>query len=119
MQEIKKVQTIDEYIATCSESIQPKLRDLRKIIKDASPELIEKISWGMPTFYYEGNVIHFASHKNHIGLYCGSEAVEEFRDVLTSYNAFKGTIQLPNDRELDTGLIQAIVWFNVEKNKNK
>lgn len=119
MQDSVKVQTIDEYILTCSESVQPKLRELRKIIIDASPDLVEKISWNMPTFYYKGNVIHFAANKRHIGLYCGAEAVEEFRDVLVSYNAFKGTIQLPNDRELDVRLIQDIVRFNVEKNINK
>ena len=119
MQEGVKVQTIDEYIATCSEAIQPKLRELRQIIMDASPELIEKISWQMPTFYFNGNVIHFAAHKKHIGLYCGAEAVAMFGDILESYKTFNGTIQLPNDRDLDAYLIRDIVKFNVEMNRNK
>lgn len=119
MQKDVKSKTIDEYIGTCSEEIQPKLKSLRQIILDASTELTEKISWGMPTFYFEGNVIHFAAHKKHIGLYCGARTVENFSAELESYKTFNGTIQIPNDRELDTDLIQNIVKFNVKENRNK
>ena len=119
MQESIKIQTIDEYIATCSEEIQPKLMELRKIIMDTWEELLEKISWGMPTFYFKGNVIHFAAHKKHIGLYCGARAVEKFGDRLENYRTFNGTIQLPNDKDLDAELIQDIVKFSVEQNRNK
>ncbi|MDR7856735.1 DUF1801 domain-containing protein [Tissierella sp.] len=119
MGENTKIKTIDEYIATCSEEIQPKLIKLRKIILDASSELTEKISWGMPTFYFKGNVIHFAAHKKHIGLYSGAEAVQFFSEKLQSYKTSNGTIQIPNDRDLDADLIQDIVNFNVEGNRKK
>ena len=114
-----KMKTIDEYIGTCSEEIRPTLRELRQIIRDVSLELTEKISWGMPTFYFKGNVIHFASHKKHIGLYCGAEAVQNFGDELQGYKTSNGTIQIPNNRELDENLIQNIVRFNIEGNRNK
>jgi len=113
------VQTVDEYIATCSETIQPKLLELRKIIIDASSELTEKISWNMPTFYFKGNVIHFAAHKKHIGLYCGAKAVGMFEHRLKSYKTSNGTIQLLNDKDLEVDLIQDIVKFNVEMNRKK
>lgn len=119
MKENAKIKTIDEYIDTCSEEAQPKLRNLRKIILDASSELAEKISWDMPTFYFKGNVIHFAAHKKHIGLYCGAEAVQFFSERLQSYKTSNGTIQIPNYRELDADLVQDIVKFNVEGNRNK
>lgn len=119
MKENAKIKTIDEYIDTCSEEAQPKLRNLRKIILDASSELAEKISWDMPTFYFKGNVIHFAAHKKHIGLYCGAEAVQFFSERLQSYKTSNGTIQIPNDRELDADLVRDIVKFNVEGNRNK
>ena len=117
--EKKKLETIDEYIGTCSEEIQQKLINLRKIIMDVSPDLIEKISWGMPTFYFKGNVIHFAAHKKHIGLYCGAEAVAEFSDKLQDYKTSNGTIQIPHTKELDNDLIQNIVKFNLEINRKK
>lgn len=117
--EKKKVENIDEYIQACSEEIQEKLINLRKIIMEVSPDLLEKISWGMPTFYFKGNVIHFAAHKRHIGLYCGAEAVQFFLDRLQSYKTSNGTIQIPNDRQLDVDLVQDIVRYNLEGNMNK
>lgn len=119
MKENIKLNTIDEYIGICSEEIQPKLRRLRQIILDTSSELTEKISWGMPTFYFNGNIIHFAAHKKHIGLYCGAKAVQNFRGELQNYKTSNGTIQILNDRELDVDLIQDIVRFNIEGNRNK
>ena len=113
------METIDQYLELCSKELQPKLRMLRKIIMDTSEELTEKISWQMPTFYFKGNVIHFAAHKKHIGLYCGAKAVNNFSERLEKYKTHNGTIQLPNDRDLDASLIQDIVKFGIELNRNK
>lgn len=41
--------TIDEYIATFPEPIQKILKDLRTIIKKATPESGEAIKYHMPT----------------------------------------------------------------------
>ena len=87
MQESVKLKTIDEYIGTCSEEIQPKLRKLRQIILDVSPELTEKISWNMPTFYFKGNVIHFAAHKRHIGLYCVEQ--KQLKSLVTYFTVIR------------------------------
>lgn len=119
MSDKKKIETIDEYIDLCSGDIQAKLLELRKIIGNVSQDLIEKISWGMPTFYFRGNVIHFAANKKHIGLYCGKSAVEEFSEHLQEYKTSNGTIQIPYTKELDVELIQNITRFNLEMNRNK
>jgi len=113
MSEQIKPSTIDEYISTCPEAIQPKLQDLRRIIANSSPLLTEKMSWRMPTFYYLGNIIHFAAQKKHIGLYPGSEAILKFADRLTEYKISKGAIQIPNTKELDRELIIDIVQYNL------
>jgi len=114
MQEKIKIQTIDDYISTSPEAIQPKLKELKQIIISAAPDMSEKISWRMPTFYLRGNVIHFAAHKNHIGIYPGPEAIEKFAERLESYKTSKGAIQIPNDKPLDGLLIKDIVKFNIE-----
>jgi uncharacterized protein YdhG (YjbR/CyaY superfamily) len=110
-------QTIDDYIEMCSVEIQPKLHELRKIILEVAPELKEKISWKMPTFYLKENIIHFAAHKKHIGLYPGVEAIVNFAERLEDYKTSKGAIQIPNDKALDIELIQDIVKFNIQKTK--
>ena len=60
----EKPKTIDEYIAAQEESLQPKLRELRGILRAALPEAEERISWSMPTWWKGQNLIHFAAAKN-------------------------------------------------------
>ena len=113
--------TIDEYIDTCPVEWQGRLKDLRELIKKNAPNAMEKISWSMPTFYQNGNLIHFFLHKHHIGLYPGADAVEYFKEKLTDYKTTKGAIQLPLNKPLPKDLIKAIVKYNVSKiwtNKN-
>ena len=60
---------IDEYIAGFPKETQVLLEKLRLTIRKAAPESEETISYAMPTFKLNGNLIHFAAYKNHIGLY--------------------------------------------------
>ena len=39
--------------------------------------------------------IHFATQKNHLGIYPGTDAVTYFAPRLTGYKTSKGTIQFP------------------------
>ncbi len=114
MQEKITVQNVDDYILSCPEEIRPKLIELREIISRAEPEMTERISWQMPTFYLKSNVIHFAAHKKHIGLYPGPKAIQVFSHRLEGYKTSKGAIQIPNDTPLDRNLIRDIVRFNIE-----
>lgn len=59
----KSVNTIEEYIAQFSNKEQVKLQELRKIIKNIASEAEEKISWKMPTYFQNGNLVHFAMQK--------------------------------------------------------
>ena len=108
--------TIDEYINTFSEEIQKKLIELRDIIREEIPEAQEKISWQMPTFYYLGNVVHFAGQKRHVGLHPGPNAIVAYKDELEGYKFSKGTIQFSYDKEIPQELIKKIVRFSFEEN---
>lgn len=116
---MNKHQAIDEYNANFSGETRNKLVLVRKTIKSAAPEAIEKISYGIPTFYLNGNLIHFAGYKNHIGLYPGSVSIKEFADDLTVYKTSKGTIQFPLNKPLPLDLIKKITKACVERNKTK
>ena len=111
---------IAEYISGFSDDRKVILEDLYQIIKKHVPkETVEKISYGMPTFYYNGNLIHFAIYKNHLGIYPGSDAIEVFQDQLTSFKTSKGAIQIPLDQKLPEKLIADIIAYNVSKLKDK
>ena len=108
--------SIDEYISDFPANTQTILTELRQTIQKAAPEATEKISWGMPTFYLKGNLIHFAAHKKHIGLYPGAEAIEYFIKDLQDYKTSKGAIQLPLNKPLPLELITKITKFNIDRN---
>ena len=93
-----KPQTIDEYIEAQDEAVQPKLNELRAILKDALPDAQERISWSMPTYWKGRNIIHFAALKKHIGIYPGGEATAVFKDELTGFDVSKGTIRSSSRR---------------------
>lgn len=108
-------QTVDEYIASCDVFAQPKLRQLRKIIRDAEPTLTERICWRMPTYRLNRDVIHFAANRRHVGVYPGPEAIEHFADRLSDYRTSKGAIQIPYDRDLDAELLADLVQFSIDQ----
>lgn len=111
--------TIDEYIRQFPLETQVILTRLREIIKESAPDAAEKISWQMPTFVYHGNLIHFAAHKNHIGIYPGPEAIKVFEENLVEYKTSKGAIQIPFNKPLPVELIREIVKFRVLENKKE
>lgn len=111
--------TIDEYIATFPEETQKILQELRATIKAAAPQAIEKISYQMPTFYLNGNLIHFAAFKHHIGLYPTPSGTEAFKKELSVYESGKGSIKFPIDKPLPLKLVSEIVRFRVAENIKK
>lgn len=108
--------TIDEYIAQCPEVHQPLLQAVRETIRAAAPDAAEKISWQMPTFYQNGNLIHFALQSKHIGIYPGSSGVEQFAGKLTEYKTSKGAIQFPLNKPFPHELVAEITRFRVGEN---
>lgn len=105
---------IDEYIANFPGEVQERLQKMRAAIRKAAPDAEEAIKYGIPTFVWKRNLIHFAAYKNHIGLYPGAKAIESFKDELGKYKLAKGTIQLPLDKPVPIGLITKITKFNLK-----
>jgi uncharacterized protein YdhG (YjbR/CyaY superfamily) len=107
---------IDEYIARFPPAIQVKLEKLRAIIRKAAPEAEEAIKYMIPTFVQNGNLVHFAAYKNHIGFYPAPRGIEAFKEELAGYEGGKGTIQFPLDKPIPYALIGKIVKFRVQDN---
>jgi len=114
--EKQKIDSIDDYILNCQLDVQEKLQNLRKVIKEAAPEALEKISWQMPTFVLNGNLVFFAAFKKHIGFYPLPSAIEAFKYELSEYKSSKGSVQFPLDKPIPYELISEIVKFRVAEN---
>lgn len=112
--------TIDEYIALAPEERRPLLEKVRQIIRETVPAgTTETISYRIPTFRYNGNLVHFALFKNHLGIYPGAEAIETFAEEIREYKTSRGAIQIPLDAPLPEELIRRMVSYNVDRRKDK
>ena len=115
----KAPETIDEYIAAYPEEVQSRLQALRAAIKAVVPEATEVISYGMPTFRYNGNLVYFGAAKHHIGFYPTPNGMEAFKERLKPYASGKGSAQFPYDQPIPFDLVADIVKYRLEENKNK
>lgn len=112
-------QTIDEYIATFPPDIQVRLEAIRAAVRAAAPEATEKISYQMPTFYLEGNLVYFAAFKRHIGFYPTPSGITAFQQELAAYQRSKGALQFPHGQPLPLELIDRIVRLRVAENRER
>jgi uncharacterized protein YdhG (YjbR/CyaY superfamily) len=114
-----RIKTIEEYIGQFEPKVQEMLTALRYTILEAAPNVEEKIAWSMPTYYQDGFLVQFAVHKNHIGFYSSSSAIEYFKDELVDYKTnTKNTIQFPIGETIPLQLVKKIVQFRIrEKSK--
>src|SRR6476620_3046805 len=110
---------IDSYIASFPEETQKLLKQMRTAIQKAAPDAMEKISYGMPTFFLQGNLVYFAGYKNHIGFYPTSSGITDFCKELSPYAGAKGSVQFPLDQPLPLTTISKIVKFRVSENLGK
>ena len=115
----KMPKDIDEYLEHHSSEDQRLLRQMRATIHKAAPEATEKISYGIPTFYLNGNLVHFAAFRNHIGFYPTSSGIAAFKKQLGPFESSKGAVQFPKDKPLPLTLVTKIVKFRVRENRNK
>lgn len=117
--EKKQYKSIDEYIRSFPEHIQKKLLEMREIIREQAPQAQEKISYQMPTFFLNGNLVHFAAFSKHIGFYPTSSGISAFISQLSKYKSAKGSVQFPLAEPLPIELIKEIVKFRVAENMKK
>lgn len=107
---------IDGYIAGFPNDVQEILEKIRKTIRKAAPGAEETIKYQMPTFTLNGNLVHFAAFKKHIGFYPAPRGDEKFKKELSVYEGDKSTVRFPLDKPIPFDLISRIVKFRVAKN---
>jgi len=116
----KPIMTVDDYIESFDDTLQPKLIELRKIILSAVPPGInEIISYGMPTYKWHINLIHFGQAKNHIGIYPGPGAILDAETALKDYKTTKGSIHIPNNQPIPVKIIKQLIAFNIKSLQEK
>ena len=87
---MKTPKNVDEYIAQAPDEAQEKLQELRAVIKAAAPEAEERISYGMPYYYYKGRLVYFQLWKNILVSMC---QLPSLRSIKANFRAMKPPMQ--------------------------
>jgi uncharacterized protein YdhG (YjbR/CyaY superfamily) len=114
-----KFSNIDDYVSSFPEETQKLLEQVRQIVRKAAPDAKETINYGIPTFTLNGNLVHFAAFKNHIGFYPTPSGIETFKKELSAYDSAKGSVKFPVNMPLPLELITRIVKFRVKESQIK
>jgi uncharacterized protein YdhG (YjbR/CyaY superfamily) len=111
---------VDEYLAGVPEPARGTLNKIRAAIRSAvPPEATEAISYGIPTFKYQGPLVWFAAFSNHCSLFPTASVIEAFKSELKGFSTSKGTIHFPTDKPLPTALVKKLVKARVMQNESK
>jgi len=107
---------IDEYIEEFPDNVQKVLQKIRKTIRKAAPHAEETISYAIPTFKLNGNLIYFAGYQNHVSVYPRPRGVKEFEKEIAQYEGGKGTLRFPLDQPVPFDLIARVTMYRVGQN---
>lgn len=106
----RKLETIDEYLATLSDDKRAALEKLRRAIKAAVPEATECISYEIPTFRLNGKMlVAFGAAAKHCSFYPGAFPVAAHKAALEAYDTSTGTIRFPPEKPLPATLVSKLI----------
>ncbi|HEX8958890.1 MAG TPA: DUF1801 domain-containing protein [Solirubrobacterales bacterium] len=108
---------VDAYLAALPGPQRELLEHVRSVIHDASPELGETISYGMPAFERNGTkLVWFAAFKAHCSLYPASAKVRTaLGPDLAPYVHEKSTIRFSTQHPLTDELVRRLVAVRIEE----
>ena len=116
-----QAKTVDDYIDLAPAAAQPKLKEMRAVIKAAVPKADEGISWGIPFYKYQGLLAGFSAFQRHISF--GFMALLSATDRQTlaeqGYTTGKKTVQIRFDQPVPAAVIQQILQAQARVNESK
>ncbi len=112
--------SIDAYLAAVPEPARSALEGMRATIREAAPEAIETISYGVPTFKLHGNLVGFAAFKKHCSFFpMSGSSIEAFQGQLEGFSTSKGTIRFTPDKPIPESLLRDIVAARIAENEGR
>ena len=102
---------IDDYLAGLEEPKRTTLEALRRSILAVVPEAQQCISYRLPAFRVDGQVVAgFAAFKNHLSyLPHSGDVLTDLGDAVADYERTSGSLHFPVDRPLSDALVRKLV----------
>lgn len=106
----QKFASVGDYIGTFPADVQAILREVRHTIRSAVPAADETISYHLPTFTLNGNVlVYIAAWKRYLSLYPVPAVDDALEQAIAPYRAAKSTLRFPFDQPVPYELIGRLV----------
>jgi uncharacterized protein YdhG (YjbR/CyaY superfamily) len=111
---------VEAYLASVPTEAVTALQLLRSIIKAAAPDADEVISYGVPTYRYNGPLVSFAATSKHCAFYVMSPGpMLAMKDQLKDYDTAPSAIRFPANKPLPETLVTAIVKARILENETR
>src|SRR3954462_2832619 len=111
--------TVDEYVASLPEDVQPVMEEVRRVVRRVVPEVAETISYQMPTFTLDGRpLVHVAAWKKHLGLYPLPTMDGDLADRVEPYRGAKDAMHPRYARPLPYALVEEALGVRRERRRS-
>jgi uncharacterized protein YdhG (YjbR/CyaY superfamily) len=119
MADLPAPETVSEYIAGFAPDVQTILTKIRSTIKKVVPKAQERISYRMPAFALDGDLIYFAAFKKHIGMFPPVRGDAKLNKQLSRYRGERGNLKFPLDEPIPYVLISKVVKSRLKEHLEK
>jgi len=116
-----KLESIDEYLATVSQSQRQTLERLRQTIRKLAPEVVECISYSMPAFRFQGKVVAgFLARQAGCSYYPFSgTTLATLSEELVGYERTKSALHFDTSRPLPVTLVRKLLYARIGESAGK
>ncbi len=112
MTDTPPVTAVDAYLQSFPEATRVILENVRQAIHRAAPGAVETMSYGIPTFYYNGKrLVFLAGWKRHIALYPLPAGDSAFQQDIAPYKKAKSTARFPLNKPIPYELVERMARF--------
>jgi hypothetical protein len=122
MGNVRERAEVNQFISELPQELQEITVALRKIILEASPELVEEFKWSMPNYSYHGLVCYLQTAKSHVnlGFHKGNELLD-IKKLLQGTGKAMRHIRIKRIEEIQpevfTSYIKEAIALNIEEKR--
>jgi uncharacterized protein YdhG (YjbR/CyaY superfamily) len=122
---MKSAKNVATYIENAPEELRPKLREIRAAIREAAPDAIENISYGMSFYSFKGEtgfkarLCYFGFLKKKIVFYTRPIFLQKYVDEVEPYMTAKSALRFSLDEPIPLQLIKKIVRNGLKEHESE
>ncbi len=116
-----KAKTVDEFVAESPKESHRALGQIRKVVKQAVPDVEETMGYGKPYYKYHGWMTGITLYTKHLGVEIWDGLSDKDREELEAagYKTGSKNFQIRYDQEVPEELLTRLVKAQAKSNEQK